>query len=75
MGRKMSKSYGNMISIRENPEDVIKIRTMPTDPARVRRTDPGDPARCPVWQLHMVYSNEETKTWVQKNVSQQVLAA
>jgi tryptophanyl-tRNA synthetase len=66
-GQKMSKSYGNTISIREKPEEVIRsIRTMPTDPARVRRTDPGDPARCPVWQLHTVYSNEDTKTWVQK---------
>ncbi|QWE13365.1 tryptophan--tRNA ligase [Polynucleobacter sp. AP-Titi-500A-B4] len=66
-GQKMSKSYGNTISVRELPEDVIKkIRTMPTDPARVRRTDAGDPARCPVWQLHSVYSNEETKQWVDK---------
>jgi tryptophanyl-tRNA synthetase len=66
-GQKMSKSYGNTISIREAPEEVIKkIRTMPTDPARVRRTDVGDPARCPVWQLHIVYSNEETKQWVEK---------
>lgn len=66
-GQKMSKSYSNTISIREQPEDVIKkIRTMPTDPARVRRTDVGDPARCPVWQLHTVYSNEETKQWVDK---------
>jgi len=66
-GQKMSKSYGNTISIREEPEEVIKkIRTMPTDPARVRRTDSGDPARCPVWQLHVVYSNEETKQWVDK---------
>jgi tryptophanyl-tRNA synthetase len=66
-GQKMSKSYGNTIGIRELPEDVIKkVRTMPTDPARVRRTDAGDPARCPVWQLHTVYSNEETKQWVDK---------
>jgi tryptophanyl-tRNA synthetase len=66
-GQKMSKSYGNTISIREAPEEVIKkIRTMPTDPARVRRTDVGDPARCPVWQLHVVYSNQETKQWVEK---------
>ncbi len=66
-GQKMSKSYGNTIGIRELPEDVIKkVRTMPTDPARVRRTDAGDPARCPVWQLHTVYSNEETKLWVDK---------
>ena len=64
-GQKMSKSYGNTIGIRELPEEVVKkIRTMPTDPARVRRTDAGDPARCPVWQLHIVYSNEETKQWV-----------
>jgi tryptophanyl-tRNA synthetase len=64
-GQKMSKSYGNTIGIRELPEEVVKkIRTMPTDPARVRRTDAGDPARCPVWQLHTVYSNEETKQWV-----------
>jgi tryptophanyl-tRNA synthetase len=66
-GQKMSKSYGNTISVREQPEEVIKkIRTMPTDPARVRRTDAGDPARCPVWQLHTVYSSEETKQWVDK---------
>jgi tryptophanyl-tRNA synthetase len=66
-GQKMSKSYGNTIGIREQPEDVIKkVRTMPTDPARVRRTDPGDPARCPVWQLHTVYSDEETKQWVDR---------
>ena len=66
-GQKMSKSYGNTISIREEPAEVIKkIRTMPTDPARVRRTDAGDPARCPVWQLHTVYSDEATKQWVEK---------
>ncbi|MCW1964762.1 tryptophan--tRNA ligase [Polynucleobacter sp.] len=66
-GQKMSKSYGNTISVREQPEDVIKkIRTMPTDPARVRRTDVGDPARCPVWQLHTVYSSEDTKQRVDK---------
>lgn len=66
-GQKMSKSYSNTISVREQPDEVMKkIRTMPTDPARVRRTDVGDPARCPVWQLHTVYSNEETKQWVEK---------
>ena len=66
-GQKMSKSYGNTISVREQPEDVIKkVRTMPTDPARVRRTDVGDPARCPVWQLHTVYSNDDVKQWVDK---------
>ena len=63
-GQKMSKSYGNSIGMREDPESVTrKIRTMPTDPARVRRTDPGDPGRCPVWQLHVVYSNDETRDW------------
>jgi len=65
-GQKMSKSYGNTISLRDDPASVEKaLRTMPTDPARVRRTDPGDPEKCPVWQLHEVYSNEEIKSWVQ----------
>ena len=64
-GQKMSKSYGNAIGMREEPESVTKkIRTMPTDPARVRRTDPGDPGRCPVWQLHEVYSDDQTRDWV-----------
>jgi tryptophanyl-tRNA synthetase len=63
-GQKMSKSYGNTISLREDPENVKKkIRTMPTDPARVKRTDAGDPEKCPVWQLHLVYSDEKTKQW------------
>ncbi len=66
-GQKMSKSYGNTISLREAPEEVEKkLRTMPTDPARVRRTDAGDPEKCPVWQLHAVYSNDEVKAWVQE---------
>ena len=66
-GRKMSKSYGNSISLREDPESVTKkIRTMPTDPARVRRSDAGDPLKCPVWQLHEVYSAPATKDWVMK---------
>lgn len=66
-GRKMSKSYRNTISLREDPDEVAKkLRTMPTDTNRVRRTDPGDPTRCPVWQLHAVYSDNETKEWVQK---------
>jgi tryptophanyl-tRNA synthetase len=66
-GQKMSKSYGNTISLRENPADVEqKLRTMPTDPARVRRTDPGDPNKCPVWEFHKVYSDDETKNWVQQ---------
>ncbi|MBI5007209.1 MAG: tryptophan--tRNA ligase [Nitrosomonadales bacterium] len=66
-GNKMSKSYGNTISLRENEADVgKKIKTMPTDPARIRRTDAGDPDKCPVWQLHQVYSNDATKEWVQQ---------
>jgi tryptophanyl-tRNA synthetase len=66
-GRKMSKSYGNAVSLREEPASVTKkIRTMPTDPARVHRTDPGDPLKCPVWQLHEVYSDKNTKDWVMK---------
>lgn len=64
-GQKMSKSYGNTISLREDPAIVRKkLQTMPTDTARVRRTDPGDPNRCPVWQLHANYSDAETKAWV-----------
>ena len=64
-GQKMSKSYNNTISLREEPEQVDKkISKMPTDPARVRLTDPGDPEKCPVWQLHQVYSDEEVKSWV-----------
>ncbi|MDP1559565.1 MAG: tryptophan--tRNA ligase [Nitrosomonas sp.] len=66
-GQKMSKSYNNTISLREDPDSVRKkIRTMPTDPARVRRTDPGDPAKCPVWQFHLVYSDNNTQEWVQQ---------
>ncbi len=66
-GQKMSKSYNNTISLREDPESIRKkIRTMPTDPARVRRSDPGDPNRCPVWQFHLVYSDENTQDWVQR---------
>jgi tryptophanyl-tRNA synthetase len=66
-GQKMSKSYGNTISIREAPEEVIRlVRTMPTDPARVRRTDPGNPVNCPLWQFHQVYSDQATKDWADK---------
>jgi len=65
-GQKMSKSYGNTISLRESPASVEeKIKKMPTDTNRVRRDDPGDPNRCPVWSLHEVYSNDEVKDWVQ----------
>jgi tryptophanyl-tRNA synthetase len=64
-GQKMSKSYGNTISIRQDPEEITRlVKTMPTDPARVRRTDPGDPARCPLWQFHLVYSDPSTQEWV-----------
>ena len=56
-GQKMSKSYGSFINLREEPDDVdAKIRRMPTDPARVRRSDPGTPEKCPVWEFHKVYS-------------------
>jgi tryptophanyl-tRNA synthetase len=66
-GQKMSKSYNNTISLREDEASIDKkIRTMPTDPARVRRTDPGDPEKCPVWQLHVIYSNETTNAWVKE---------
>ncbi|MCG5515526.1 tryptophan--tRNA ligase [Ectothiorhodospira sp. 9100] len=66
-GQKMSKSYGNTISLRDEPADVEKkVRTMPTDPARVRRSDPGDPDKCPVWQLHQVYTTEDVHSWVQE---------
>lgn len=66
-GQKMSKSYHNTISLREDPVTITKkIRTMPTDPARMRRTDPGDPAKCPVWLWHKVYSDAQRKEWVQQ---------
>ena len=65
-GQKMSKSYNNTIGLREDPDAVAKkIRTMPTDPARVKRTDPGTPEKCPVWQLHLIYSDDKTRDWVQ----------
>ena len=66
-GRKMSKSYGNTIGLRDDPRQVEeKMRTMPTDPARVRRTDPGDPDKCPVWQFHETYSDEPTQAWARE---------
>lgn len=66
-GQKMSKSYGNSIALREDKESVTKkVRTMQTDPARVRRTDPGNPEKCPVWQFHLVYSDKPTQDWVWK---------
>lgn len=66
-GRKMSKSYGNAIAMRDDPEQIgSRILRMPTDPARVRRTDPGNPERCPVWELHKVYAEGSTLGWVQE---------
>ena len=66
-GQKMSKSYGNTISLREEPDAVAKkIKTMPTDPARVKRSDRGNPEKCPVWDLHKIYSNDERRAWVTK---------
>ncbi|AWI81342.1 MAG: tryptophan--tRNA ligase [Betaproteobacteria bacterium HGW-Betaproteobacteria-13] len=65
-GQKMSKSHNNTIFLREDDDSVArKIRTMQTDPARARRTDPGDPDKCPVWQFHVVYSDESTREWAQ----------
>ena len=61
-GQKMSKSYNNTITLREPPDQVEKkVKTMPTDPARIRRNDPGDPEKCPVWELHQVYSSQDLK--------------
>ncbi|MBP0599332.1 tryptophan--tRNA ligase [Herbaspirillum sp. LeCh32-8] len=66
-GAKMSKSYGNAIALREDKESVTKkIKTMPTDPQRVRRSDAGDPDKCPVWQFHQVYSAPEVQDWAAK---------
>jgi tryptophanyl-tRNA synthetase len=66
-GRKMSKSYGNAILLTDPPEEVTKkIKTMVTDPARKRRADPGNPDVCPVYDLHKIYSSEETKAWVRQ---------
>ncbi|HEY1744324.1 MAG TPA: tryptophan--tRNA ligase [Granulicella sp.] len=58
-GRKMSKSYGNTIMLSEPEADLReKLKTMVTDPARIRRTDPGNPDVCPVFDLHKVFSSE-----------------
>jgi tryptophanyl-tRNA synthetase len=66
-GQKMSKSYGNTITLREDAATVThKVRACRPTRRAVRRTDPGDPERCPVWQLHQVYSDESTKEWVQQ---------
>jgi len=64
-GQKMSKSYENMISLRDKPEVITqKIKKMPTDPARIKLSDPGDPNKCPVWQMHQIYSLQDTLDWV-----------
>ena len=66
-GAKMSKSYGNAILMRDDPEVVAKkVRGMATDPARVRRTDPGTPEKCPVWNFHKVYSNGDVQAWARQ---------
>jgi tryptophanyl-tRNA synthetase len=66
-GQKMSKSYGNAIMLREDPASITqKIRTMQTDPARVHRSDPGTPEKCPVWSLHQIYSDQARQAWVRK---------
>lgn len=65
-GQKMSKSYNNTIRLREDAKNIEKkILTMPTDPARVKRSDPGEPERCPLWQFHKIYSSDEVKEWAQ----------
>jgi tryptophanyl-tRNA synthetase len=66
-GQKMSKSYNNTIALRDEPEVVENaLRTMPTDTNRVRRNDPGEPEKCPVWEFHKVYSDDAVKEWVQE---------
>jgi tryptophanyl-tRNA synthetase len=66
-GQKMSKSYNNTIALRDDPAKVEKaLRTMPTDPQRVRRSDPGEPEKCPVWQFHRIYSDQPVRDWVQQ---------
>ena len=63
-GRKMSKSYGNAIYLKDDPETIRqKLKPMVTDPARKRRSDPGDPEVCPVFDLHKAFSPQETREW------------
>ena len=70
-GQKMSKSYNNTISLREEPESVKqKVNRMPTDPARIKLTDAGDPNKCPVWQMHQIYSPDETLSWVKEGCTE-----
>ena len=75
-GRKMSKSYGNTILLSDpEPEVRAKLKTMVTDPARIRRTDPGNPDICPVFDLHKVFSPGETQTEVARAALRRGLAA
>ena len=64
-GEKMSKAYNNVIQLREPADSITKkIQSMQTDPARVRRQDPGDPDKCPVFSLHQVYTDSDIRQWV-----------
>jgi len=66
-GQKMSKSNGNLIPLRADDDDIEKkVRTMPTDPARIRLSDAGDPEKCPVWQFHLTYSDADLQQQVQE---------
>jgi tryptophanyl-tRNA synthetase len=70
-GQKMSKSYRNTVDLRDTPKEVEKkILTMPTDPARIKRTDPGTPEKCPVWQMHQLYAKDDLKSWIQQGCTQ-----
>ena len=66
-GGRMAKSAGNSIFLRDAPGEVEeKIKRMPTDPARVHRHDPGEPTRCPVWQMHKSHSSNEVCQWAEQ---------
>ncbi len=66
-GRKMSKSYGNVFGLTLEQEEITKtLRLMPTDPARVRRTDPGEPTKCPVYSFHKLFSTAQDLNWVEQ---------
>lgn len=66
-GGKMAKSNSNAIFLRDTSEEVAeKIRRMPTDPARGHRQDPGEPTRCPVWQMHLTHSDEAVRQWAEQ---------
>ncbi len=66
-GGKMAKSNSNAIFLRDTPDEIAeKIRRMPTDPARGHRQDPGEPTRCPVWQMHVTHSDEAVRQWAEQ---------